>query len=304
MARLPLNALNFQHLLYFWTVAREGSIARATRSLHLTQATISAQIKTLEQALGARLFQRQGRGLVLSDMGQVVFRFADEIFRSGRQLLDAIEPGAAQEARQLRVGIADTMPKLTTWRLLEPALRRYPDLRLACRTDKLDQLIAELATHSLDLVLADQPGSPTLPVRSHHHLLGESELSVFGASRLVQPLRAGFPSALHGAAFILPSGRSPIRRAVDAWFIAHDLAVRTVCEVEDPALLQVFGQEGMGFFVAPSVVEPQVQRQYGVELLGRLRGARVGFYAIRVERRVEHPAVLALAEAARTLLGD
>lgn len=299
---LSLNTLNYQHLLYFWVVAREGSIARATSVLHLTQPTISTQLKHLETSLGVALFSRSGRSLVLTDTGVMVFRYADDIFRTGRELTEALSRGDDATPTRLAVGISDAMPKLTTWKLLQPAIAATPSLHLTCRTDKTDRLLADLAVHALDVVLSDTPASPSLSVRVFNHLLGECGVTVFATEALARTYRRRFPASLHGAPFLLPTANTALRRSLDAWCIAQDIAPRVVAEVEDVAILQVFGQEGLGLFVAPTVVEAQIRRHYGVRVVGRLPDVREQFYAISVERKLAHPAVVALTTAARQRL--
>jgi LysR family transcriptional activator of nhaA len=299
---VSLNTLNYQHLLYFWVVAREGSIAKATAVLNLTQPTISTQIKLLEQSMSTHLFERRGRSLVMTEVGQVVYRYADEMFRTGRELLEAVSRGDGASPTRFVVGISDAMPKLTTWRLLQPAIAAAPRLRLTCRIDKTDRLIADLAVHAIDVVLADAPASPNLPVRTFNHLLGECGVTVFAAESLAAAHRRKFPHSLNGAPFLLPTDNTALRHSLDAWFIANDIVPRVVAEVEDVAILQVFGQEGMGLFVAPTVVEAQVKRHYGVRVVGRLTEVRERFYAISVERKLGHPSVVALTDAARERL--
>ena len=299
---LSLNTLNYQHLLYFWVVAREGSIARATTVLHLTQPTISTQLKLLERAMDTALFEKRGRNLVLTDVGHMVYRYADEIFRTGRELTEALSRGDRGIPSRLVVGISDSLPKLTTWRLLSPALEAIPGLHLTCRIDKTERLVADLAVHALDVVLTDTPASPSLPITLFNHLLGECGVSVFGTEALAAKYRRKFPESLDGAPFILPTSNTAMRRSLDAWCVANDVRPSVVCEAEDVALLQVFGQEGMGLFAAPTVVETQIRRQYHVRVVGRLPEVRERFYAISAERKLAHPAVLALTEAARTRL--
>lgn len=299
---MKLNPLNYQHLLYFWVIAREGSIARATTVLRLTQPTLSAQLKILEDALGVQLFARKGRSLAITEAGQLVFRYADEMFRTGQELTEALARGGSAAPTRLVVGISDALPKLTTWRLLKPALELVPRLRLTCRIDKTERLLAELAVHAIDVVLADTPVAPNLPVRAFNHLLGECGVTVFAAPALAARHRRGFPKSLDGAPFLLPTGNTALRRSLDAWFIAEGLTPELIAEVEDVALLQVFGQEGMGLFAAPSVVEAQIRKAYGVAVVGRLPQVRERFYAISVERKLAHPAVVALTAAARTRL--
>jgi LysR family transcriptional regulator, transcriptional activator of nhaA len=299
---LSLNTLNYQHLLYFWVVAREGSIARATSVLNLTQPTISTQLKQLETALGAALFSRAGRSLVLTDTGVMVFRYADDIFRTGRELTEALSRGDGATPTRLAVGISDAMPKLTTWKLIQPAIAATPSLHLTCRIDKTDRLLADLAVHTLDVVLSDAPALPSLSVRVFNHLLGECGVTVFATEALARAHRRRFPASLHGAPFLLPTANTALRRALDAWCIGQEIAPRIVAEVEDVAILQVFGQEGLGLFVAPTVVEAQIRRHYGVRVVGRLPDVREQFYAISVERKLAHPAVVALTTAARQRL--
>lgn len=299
---LPLNALNYQHLLYFWVVARDGSIARATASLHVTQPTISTQLKLLENTLGAALFARQGRKLVLTETGQLVFRYADQMFRTGQELTEALARGRSNVPTRLVVGISDSLPKLTTARLLRPAMQAIADLQLSVHIDKTDRLVAELAVHALDVVLSDAVVVPTNTVDLSTHLLGECGLTVFGTPALARVHRRGFPMSLDGAPFILPTANTAMRRSLDAWCIAHGVRPRIVCESEDVALLQVFGQEGLGLFAAPTVVEAQISETYGVHVVGQLPDVRERFYAITAERRLAHPAVVALTESARTRL--
>lgn len=303
---LPPNALNYQHLLYFWAVARSGSVAAATRELNLAQPTISGQIKVLERSLGERLFARRGRHLVLTEVGQVVYRYADEIFTLGRELRETLAgmPGTGRPQR-LAVGVSDSLPKLSTYRLLQPALDPPGRFRPIFRVGKTEALLGDLALHALDLVLADAPVPPaTASVRAFHHLLGESEVTVFGAPALHQRYRRGFPASLDGAPWVLQTPNTALRRSLDGWFAESGVRPEIAAEVEDVAILQVLGQEGLGVFAAPSVVEAEVKRAYGVRALGRLERVRERFYAISVERRIKHPAVLAISEGARRALGD
>lgn len=297
---LAPNALNYQHLLYFWVVAREGSVARATGVLHLAQPTISGQLKVLERQLGERLFVRRGRHLALTDVGQVVYRYADEMFSIGQELREVLagRPSAGRPAR-LAVGVSDSLPKLTTFRLLAPALEPPGRFRLVFRIGKAEALLAELATHALDLVLTDAPLAPTLAVRAFSHLLGESGVTVFGAPALAARYRRGHPHSLDGAPWVLQAPNTALRRSLDAWFAASGVRPEVMAEVEDVALLQVLGQAGLGVFAAPTVVESEIRRAYGVRVVGRLDGVRERFYAVSVERKLKHPGVVAISEGAR-----
>lgn len=294
--------LNYHHLLYFWVVAREGSIARACEKLYLTQPTISAQLRALERSLGEKLFTRVGRTLVLTEVGQVVFRYADEIFSLGRELTDTLKGRARGRPVRFLVGVVDVLPKLIAYRLLEPALRLTEPVHIVCREDKPDRLLADLAVHELDLVLADAPIGPTIKVRAFNHLLGECGVTIFGTAQLAGAYRRNFPRSLNGAPLLLPTDNTMLRRSLEQWFAAEDIHPLNAGEFEDSALLKEFGQSGAGLFPAPSVIEPEIQGRYGVQLVGRLEGVRERFYAISVERKLKHPAVVAISEAARQKL--
>jgi LysR family transcriptional activator of nhaA len=294
--------LNYHHLLYFWVVAREGGVARACEELSLSQPTISAQIHALEESLGEKLFARAGRNLVLTEVGRVVFRYADEIFALGRELTDALKGRSPGRPVRFVVGVADVLPKLIAYRLLEPALKMAEPIRVVCREDKPERLLAELAVHGLDLVLADAPTGPTVKIQAFNHLLGECGVTVFGTAQVAATYRRGFPQSLTGAPFLLPTDNTTLRRSLDQWFDAEGIHPLVVGEFEDIALLKTFGQTGAGLFAAPSVIEAEVRRQYGVQIVGRVETVRERFYAISVERKLKHPAVVAIAEAARQKL--
>ncbi|HEX8393235.1 MAG TPA: LysR family transcriptional regulator [Longimicrobium sp.] len=296
-----MPSLNYQHLYYFWVVAREGSIAAATHKLFVGQPTISAQIHALEQALGEKLFVRRGRGLALTETGQVAARFADEIFALGTEFMQTVKGQATGSPDRFAVGISDALPKLTTIRMLQPALSSGA-YRLVFRIGKTEALLTDLAVHSLDLVLADAPAPASGKVRAFNHPLGRSEVSVFATQALAAEYGPGFPRSLDGAPFLLQTENTALRRSLDVWFAAEGIVPRIVAEVEDSALLQVLGQQGLGLFAAPSVVEAEVSHAYGVRVLGRLPHAYEHFYAISVERRLRHPAVIAISETARTEL--
>src|SRR5262245_9032503 len=296
--------LNYHHLLYFWVVAREGSVTRASEYLYLSQPTISAQIRALENSLGEKLFTRNGRNLILTEVGRIVFRYAEEIFTLGRELTDILQGRAPNRNRPLRflVGVADAIPKLIAHRLLEPALRLAEPVLVTCKEDKPERLVAALAVHELDLVLTDAPIGPTVNVRAFNHLLGECSVSIFGPTKRAAAYRRNFPRSLHGAPLLLPTDNTMLRRSLDHWFDAQEIRPLVVGEFEDTALLKVFGQTGVGLFPAPSVIEKEVRQQYGVCVIGRLESVRERFYAISAERKLKHPAVVAISEVARQML--
>jgi len=294
--------LNYHHLLYFWTVARIGSVSRASAELRLTQATVSAQLKSLEQALGEKLFRKSGRHLVLTDTGKVVFRYAEEIFSLGQELMGALKGRPAGRMARVTVGVTDVMPKLLAYQLIEPALKLKEPHRIICREGTNSELLAALAVHDIDVMLSDAPIDPAVNVRAFNHLLGESSVILFGVTGLAAKYRAGFPRSLDGAPFLLPTSNTTARRLLDQWFESQNIRPAVVAEFEDSALLQVFGQRGLGLSVAHSLISVEVQRQYRVKVVGQLDGVTERFYAVSLDRKLKHPAVVAISDAARARL--
>ena len=292
--------LNYHHLLYFWVVAKEGSLSRASQELRLAHPTISGQIHRLEEALGEQLFTRQGRNLVLTEVGRVAFRYADEIFSLGREFLDTVKGRASGQPLRLVVGVSDVLPKAMVHRMLEPAFRLAEPVRVICREDRsTEAFLGELAVHAVDVVLADAPAGPGTAVRAFNHLLGESGTTFLAAPQLARSCRQRFPRSLDGVPFLLPGGNSMLRRLLEQWFTAQDIRPQVVGELDDPALAQVFGEAGHGVFAVPSVVEEDVRQRYKVQLVGRAEALQQRFYAISVERKISHPAVIAICDAAR-----
>lgn len=294
-----MRPLNYHHLLYFWTVVREGGVTAASRKLRLAQPTVSGQLRALQDDLGVELFHRRGGKLVLTETGQNVYRYAEEIFALGQELQASLVGRAPARFPRLVVGIADVIPKLIAERLLEPALRMPDEIQLVCQEGRPERLLAELSAHALDVVLTDAPAGPASGVRAYNHLLGESGISIFAPPKLAATLRPGFPGSLHGAPFLLPMREASSRRALDRWFEEAHLRPRVRGEFQDTALLTAFGRAGLGAFPAPTVMEDEVRRQYHVEWVGRLEDVRERFYAVTVDRKLRHPAVLAICEAAR-----
>ncbi len=294
--------LNYHHLFYFWTVVREGSIAAASRQLMLTQSTISMQLRSLEKSLGETLLVRSGRRLVPTEAGRLAFRYADEIFSIGKELHDAFHNQAGERPLKLVVGVTDVLSKLIAYRLLEPIFKIRQPIRIVCREGKVDVLLADLAVHQLDIVLADAAFDPTIRVRAYNHLLGECGVSIFGVPVLARKYRRGFPLSLDGAPFLLPTDNTSLRQSLGRWFEAEGIRPSILGEFEDSALIKVFGQAGHGLFAAPTIIESDVQRQHQVRLVGRIDAARTRFYAVSVERRVTHPAVRAITDAAKEKL--
>jgi LysR family transcriptional activator of nhaA len=294
--------LNYHHLLYFWTVAREGGVARAAARLRLAHPTVSAQVKLLERALGEPLFRRAGRRLELTGLGRVAYRYADEIFGLGRELLDTVRGRPTGRPVRLSAGVSDVLPKAVAHRLLAPLFALPEPLRLTCREGKTEALLAALGQHELDLVLADAPVPPGSPVRAASHALGECAVDVLAAPRLAARHRKGFPRSLDGAPMLLPAEGTALRRALDAWLERHALHPRVVGEFEDSALLTVFGADGLGLFPVPEVASDEAVERHGVARVGRLPEVRERFWVLTLERRVQNPAVAALRDAARERL--
>ncbi len=296
---MNLDWINYHHLLYFWTVAREGSVAAACERLSLAQPTVSAQIRTLEKSLGVELFDRSRRRMELTQVGRTVYRYADDIFALGRELLDTVQGQPTGRPTRLHIGIADVVPKLVAFRLLTPALETDNDIQIICTEGKPDQLLAQLSIHELDVVLSDAPIGANVSIRGFNHLLGECDVTVFGTPPLAQKYRRPFPQSTADAPWLLPTSGTVLRRALDHWFDRQGMVPRVAGEFEDSALKKVFGQNGMGLFAGPSVIEKEVCKQYGVRVVGRINEIREQFYAISMERKIRHPSVLTLAESAR-----
>lgn len=295
-----MRALNYNHLHYFWTVAREGSVTAAAERLHLTPQTISGQLRLLEQELRTELFQRVGRRLQLTPTGELVFRYADQMFSLGTELRQALAGGGGAAARPLVVGTVDVLPKLVIQRLLEPALSL--PVRLVCREGTLEVLMAQLATEQLDLVLSDRPVGSATGIKAISQPLGESGCSFFASAELAPRLQGGFPRLLDGAPILLPAAETYPRRLLELWFDAVGVTPRVIGEFDDSALLKTFGQRGAGIFHAPSVIEAEICHQYDAQVIGRTEAIREHYYAIVAGRRAEHPAVAAVLAGARQRL--
>ncbi len=295
---MPVDFLNFQHLYYFWIVAREGGISRASEVLDLSPSTISAQIGQLEKALGVKLFRKVGRNIQLTDVGRIAFRYAGQIFGLGRELTHALEGWDTSGPFSLQVGIADAVPKLVATKLLQPAFSVSPEIRLTCREGRPELLLAELALHRFDLILLDAPADPGSTVRAFSRLLQDCAIAVFGTPELLRQHGHGFPESLEGAPVLLPTPDSSIRRSSGRWLEARGLQPRVVGEFEDGALMKAFGEIGAGLFPAPLIIADDLERQYGVECLGSLEGTHARYYAVTVERQLEHPAVQAVCDSA------
>lgn len=297
-----MRHLNYSHLHYFWAVAREGSIAKASQSLHLTPQTISGQLKLLDEAVGQPLFNRAGRRLVLSDMGRLVFKYADEIFSVGAELANVVRSNHMAGPTTLNVGVVNSMPKLIAERIIAPAMMADDPIRVRCHESSLEQLLSELAVHRLDIVLSDQPMPDGLGLKAYNHRLGESGMSFFAAKAGASRLRAKFPQSLNDAPMLLPSQNSALRRRLDDWFESHQLYPRITGEFDDSALLKAFGEAGAGIFAGPTAIEAEICRMYRMAVIGSTAEIRERYYAISPERRLSHPAIVMITDTARSSL--
>ena len=294
-----MKNLNLKHLRYFWVVASNGSIANASEVLHLTPQTISGQLKELEQQAGSRLSQKSGRNLVLTETGQLVFNYADEIFRLSNELQEVLDGHNPASELTLNVGIAMVVPKLLAYRVFEPVLGMDDPVRLVCTESPFTDLLADLSVHKLDLVLADSPLGPGLNVRAYNHPLGESGISFFTRESETLQYRDNFPQSLDGSPVLMPTMNCALRRSLELWFERIKVRPVVVAEFDDRALMKAFGEAATGIFTSPTVVESDVLNKYSVKVIGRTNEVKERFYAISAERKIKHPAISAITESAR-----
>ena len=294
-----MDWLNYHHLLYFWVVVRKGSIKDASEELNVSQPTISTQLQALEDSLGQKLFTRRPRKLLPTEAGRLVYRYADEIFSLGREMTKALKGQSPHHPLRLTVGVIDSLPKMVVYELLEAALNSSTPTHLICEEGKLEQLLANLAIHELDLVLADTPVPSTIRVQAYSHLLGESKVFLFASPDLAKNYRKGYPESLTGAPFLLPKITTGLRRDLDSWFALNDIHPYVVGEFEDSAMQKAFGKAGRGIFPGSSIMEREICRQYQVQVVGEVMNVKERFYAHTVHRRLKHPAVVAISELAR-----
>jgi|TARA_R110000868_G_scaffold320720_3_gene581687 LysR family transcriptional activator of nhaA len=293
-----MDWLNYHHLLSFWLVAREGSVRQASEILHVTPASVSVQVKQLERSLGVRLLQKKGRGLVLTAIGKEVAEYASEIFSTGRELMEMVKGSPEGKPQVLRVGICDVMPKIVAFQLLKPALELNDSVRLVCQEGEMSELVADLAIHKLDVILTDTALDPLYKVQAYSHRLGESGIVIMGTKELAQKYRRGFPDSIDGAPFLLPMDNSVLRRAMDQWFSDFHLTPVVKGEFADSAMLKIAGRQGLGLFAIPISIQDDVMAIYGLRDVGVAEGVKERFYAVSVERKLKHPAVIAIRENA------
>ncbi|HSW03844.1 transcriptional activator NhaR [Aquabacterium sp.] len=295
--------MNFKHLHYFWAAAKAGGIVRAGEQLHISPQTLSGQIKLLEDRLGCALFRKAGRGIELTEEGRLALGYADQIFALGAELESKIGKTAdGEQALDFHVGIADAVPKAIAYRLLEPALGVSAHVRLICHEGRFQDLLGQLAVHRLDIVIADEPMGRQVSVKAYNHLLGATEMSFFAAPALKRTLTGAFPQCLDGAPMLLQGSSSAMRQRFDFWLAAHKIRPRVIGEFDDAALMKAFGGEGRGIFMTPTVLESETSAQYGVRVVGRTSELIEEFYAVSIERRITHPCIAAITDAAREQL--
>jgi LysR family transcriptional regulator, transcriptional activator of nhaA len=294
--------LNYHHLRYFWTVAKEGGLTKAAGKLHVSQSTISAQIQALESVLGEELFRRAGRNVALTDVGQHVLTYAEEIFSIGQDLLNSVKQRPTSRSLRVRVGVADTLPKLVAYRIIEPIFRLAQAVQISCWEHGVSEMLAELAAYRLDLVLADEPASSGVTANVFNHFLGECGVTFCAEPRLAVKLRRGFPKSLHGEPALLPMSNSGLRRSLEKWFHATGVRPRLLGEFEDPSFVNIVALHGLGFMVVPTMVVKETVARFGFRTIGRTDECKQQFYAITAERKLTHPAAVAIASAARDQL--
>ena len=294
--------LNYHHLRYFWEVARQGGVKPAADKLRISQSTISAQVQALETELGEPLFTRSGRGLTLTEAGQRVFSYADEIFRMGEELLEGMKQQPTTRPMRLQIGIADSLPKLLAYRIVKPVFQLPYRVQPVCREGKSPDLLAQLSAFRLDIVLSDEPAPSSL--QAFNHLLGECGISFCATPALAASLKRSFPGSLNDAPALLPAANNAIRRSLEKWFHAQRIRPRVVAEFEDAALTNMAAVDGLGFVAMPALVAPEAVTRYGFQVIGQADECRGQFYAISAERKLAHPAVVAItSQAQATLFG-
>lgn len=301
--RIPnMDWLNYHHLRYFLVVAREGGLKQAADLLHVSPPSISAQISELEASLGEKLFRRSGRSNVLTEAGQIALQYAEEIFSAGSEMVNAIKQRPSARTTRLYVGVADSFPKLVTHEILEPVFKMKQPIHVICREGKIEDLLAQLASHRLDIVLADEPAPSSTKVKTFNHLLGECGVSFCATPKISLQLRKGFPQSLHEAPMLLPVENTSLRRSLEQWFRALSIKPQVVAEFEDAALMKVVAAEGRSVIPVPTVVLKEATTRFGLKLIGSTDQCRDEFYAITAERRITHPAVVLIAEKAQARL--
>lgn len=291
--------LNYRQLHYFWVVAKTGSIVRACEQLNLTPQTISGQISLLEQTFGVDLFKRVGRQLELTEAGRLALPYAEQMFQLGDELEALLRTQPDEQQILFRVGVADVVPKSIVYRLIAPTMELSEPMRITCREDQLERLLADLAIQRLDLVISDSPMPSHLDIKGYSQKLGECGVSFFATKALAQKYGQDFPQGMQGAPLLIPGQLTVLRSRLMRWFAEQKIQPKIVGEFDDSALMKAFGKSGSGIFMAPSVIADEVMAQYDVVMIGQTDAVTESFYAISVERKVKHPGIVAITEGAR-----
>ena len=299
-----MEFLNYHHLRYFWVVAKEGGLRKAAEKLHVSQPTISAQIAALEGVLKEKLFRRGGRSLTLTEAGHRVLSYAEEIFSLGQELLDSARQQPTARPMRVDIGITDSLPKLVSYEIIKPIFNLEQPVQAVCREGKAADLLAQLAAYRLDIVLADEPAPSSLPIKVFNHLLGECGVTFCAERKLAAALKRRFPQSLTDAPVLLPASNAALRRSLEKWFQTQQIRPRLVAEFDDAALMTVAAVDGLGFFAVPTLVVKEAVARYGFQIIGRAEECRQQFYAISAERKLTHPAVLAITSQARAVFSD
>lgn len=299
-----MEFLNYHHLRYFWAVAKEGGLRKAAEKLHVSQPTISAQIAALEDVLEEKLFRRGGRALALTEAGHRVMSYAEEIFSLGQELVDAARQQPFARSLRVHIGITDSLPKLLSYEIIKPIFKLEQPVQALCREGKAADLLGQLVAYRLDIVLADEPAPSSLPIKVFNHLLGECGVTFCGGPKLAATLKRNFPKSMNHAPALLPTSNTALRQSLEKWFLAKAIRPRVVAEFDDAALMKVAAGDGLGFLALPTLVVKEVVARYGLKILGRTEDCRQQFYAISAERKLTHPAVLAITSQARATLSD
>jgi len=297
-----MRHLNYSHLLYFWTVVREGSIVKASEVMHITPQTISGQLKLLEESVGDSLFIRSGRKLQLTETGEVVNLYADEIFTLGSELAQRVSNKSNGSPAKLNIGILNSIPKLIAFRTIAPALEMEEPIKVFTHEGELDKLLGDLAVHKLDLIISDKQIPAGLNVKAYNHKLGDSKISFFAQKKIAAKYKKNFPQSLQNAPMLLPEVNTPMRRDIDDWFDEMEIVPEVVAEIDDSALIKAFGEAGIGLFPAPNAVAQAIEHMYHTKVVGTLDNVRETYYAISPERKIKHPGVLKITQEARTRL--
>ena len=293
--------INYHHLRYFWVVAKEGSLRRAAEKLHVSQPSISAQISELEEYFNEELFRRSGRGIQLTDAGHVALDYAEQIFSLGNELANAVKQHPSARAVRLNVGVVDSFPKLVTNEVLKPVFSRHQVTRINCREGKMEDLLAQLATHRLDIVLAEEPAPSGTAIRTYNHCLGESDVTFCAARQLASSLREGFPHTLDNAPALLPAENTVLRRALENWFRQAGIQPQVIAECDDLALMKELAAEGRGFIAVPSIITNETVSRYRFQVIGTTDQCRIQYHAITTDRKITHPAVALITTKAKEM---